>query len=69
MFDKHHLNHIYDSAGKRQSLKTLLQGKDNIICNKRTSNKFGRSTQGNIHGVTSTDTMDFIHEHEVPCHQ
>ena len=26
----------------------------------------GGLTQGNIHGVTSTDTIDFIHKYEVP---
>ena len=26
-------------------------------------------TQGNIYGVTLTDTIDFIHEHEVPRDQ
>ena len=30
------------------------------------SNEWGRLAQGNKHGVTSTDTIDFIHKHEVP---
>ena len=30
------------------------------------SNEWGRLAQGNKHGVSSTDTIDFIHKHEVP---
>ena len=30
------------------------------------SNEWGRLAQGNKHNVTSTDTIDFIYQHEVP---
>ena len=33
------------------------------------SNELGRLAQGNIHGVTATDTIDFIFKCEVPTSQ
>ena len=30
------------------------------------SNEWGRLAQGNKHGVKATDTIEFIHKHEVP---
>ena len=33
---------------------------------KSLSNEWGRPTQENIHGATSTDTIEFIFKHEVP---
>ena len=36
---------------------------------KANSNEIGRLAQGNVHGVTSTNTMDFIFKHEVPTHK
>ena len=34
---------------------------------KSLSNEFGRLAQGNKYGVRSTNTIDFIHKHEVPA--
>ena len=60
------VNHIYDNTGKRLSLKTLLQGTDADIWNKRFSMELGSLAQGNDYGVKATDTIDFIDAHEIP---
>ena len=36
------------------------------IWTKSLSNEWGRLDQGNIHGVSSTDIIYFIYQHEVP---
>ena len=59
-------NHIYDANGKKETIDSLLRGKDKDVWIKSLSNEFGRLAQGNKHGVRSTNTIDFIHKHEVP---
>ena len=44
----------------------MLKGPNSSIWNKSLSNEWGRLAQGNIHGVRSTDTIDFILKKEVP---
>ena len=61
------VNHIYIKTGKRETIETLLKGDMSPTWTKAVSNEFGRLTQGNDHGVTFTDTMDFIFKHEVPA--
>ena len=39
------------------------------LWNKALSNKWGRLSQGKIHGVKATDTIDFIPHHQLPCNQ
>ena len=65
----HKLNHVYDANGKRLSLDALLNGDQKEIWIQANSNEIGRLAQGNVHGVKSTDTMDFIFKHEVPAHK
>ena len=62
----HTVNHIYDDNGKKLSLDDLLTGDNKDIWIRSTSNEIGRLAQGNIHGVQYTDTIEFIHKHEVP---
>ena len=56
-------NHFYNKTGKRETIETLLKGDMSDIWKNSVSNEFGRLTQGNKHGVTFTDTMDFIFKH------
>mmetsp|Transcript_15612 Transcript_15612/g.22231 ORF Transcript_15612/g.22231 Transcript_15612/m.22231 type:complete len:220 (+) Transcript_15612:281-940(+) len=48
-----------DNTGKRETLETLLQGKDKAIWHKASSNEFGRLAQGNIFEVKSTKIYRF----------
>ena len=45
----------------------LLQGPTNSIWNKALRNEWGRLAQGNNHGVTPTDTIEFIEPSQVPA--
>ena len=58
---------IYDEKGKKQTIDSLLRSPDKAIWEKGLSNEFGRLAQGNKYGVRSTNTIDFIHKHEVPA--
>ena len=62
----HHVNHIYNSSGVKQNLRTLLKGNDKLIWLRSLSNEFGRLAQGNDFNVKGTDTIEFISPHEVP---
>ena len=44
----------------------MLQGFTGHLWVKSISDKWGRLAQGNDNGVSSTNTIDFIHKHEVP---
>ena len=61
------VNHIYDDKGKRETVDTLLNGKNKIIWTQALSNEIGRLSQGNDAGVDYTDCFEFIHKHEVPA--
>ena len=61
-----HVNHIYRPDGKKETIDTLLQGSDRDIWMQSLSNEWGRLAQSNDKGVIATDTIDFIHRHEVP---
>ena len=54
------LAHIYDSSGKKLSIKKLLTGSEAHIWHQSVSNELGRLTKGNDAGVSWTDTIDFI---------
>jgi len=58
--------HIYDDLRKDLKLKDLLTSKNKAVWTKVTSNELGRLTKENTHCVSSTDTMEFIHLHEIP---
>ena len=62
-------NHIYRPDGRKETIDTLLQGSDRLIWTQSLSNEWGRLAQGNDAGVQPTDTIDFIHQHEVPKNQ
>ena len=59
-------NHIYDENGKKETVDSLINGKDRKVWNQALSNEIGRLVQGNDNGVKSTDCMEFIFKHEVP---
>ena len=61
--------HIYDETGKKMSIDKLVNGTDKHIWIKSLSMELGRLAQGNIHGVTSTDTIDFILKQDVPLNE
>ena len=60
------VNHIYNAEGKRQTLDKLRASNQKDIWEKALSNEWGRLAQGNDHGVVPTNTISFIHRHEVP---
>jgi hypothetical protein len=63
------VNHIYNKNGKKETIDSLLRGPNKEVWKKAVSNEFGRLAQGNIFGVTATDTIDFIHKHEYPSNR
>ena len=69
IFNKQSAMHIYNSNGKRETIDTLLFGDRKETWTKSLSNELGRLAQGNIHGVKATDTIEFIHQREVPIHK
>ena len=58
--------HIFHPDGKKETIDTILQGSDCHIWTQSFSNEWGCLAQGKDAGVRSTDTIDFIHKHEVP---
>ena len=58
--------HIYNEAGKKETVDSLMSGPDKDIWIKSMSNELGRLAQGNKHGIKATDTIDFISKTEVP---
>ena len=63
------VNHIYRPDGKKETIDSLLQGSDRVIWTRSLSNEWGRLAQGNDNNVAYTDTIDFIHQHEVPANR
>ena len=59
------MHHIYNANGDKQSLEKLLRT-DPKKWFRALSNEWGRLSQGNIHGVEWTNTIDFISHTEVP---
>ena len=62
----HNMHHIYNADGKKESIDSLLNGKNKHIWERSLSNEFGRLLKGNKYGVKFTDTMEFIHKNLVP---
>ena len=60
------MNHIYQHDGKKGTIDTLLNGSNRDIWTQSLSNEWDQLAQGNDAGVIATDTVDFIHQHEVP---
>ena len=63
------ISHIYDNSGKRQSIDRLINGSDKETWTKSLSMELGRLSQGNVHGVQSTDTIEFILQQDVPANE
>ena len=64
---RHCAMHINDDHGHKLSMEDLLNGPDGTsIWDKALSNEWGRLAQGNIYGIKHTDTIEFIHQSEVP---
>ena len=60
------VNNIYQPDGKKETIESLLQGSNRKIWERSLSNEWGRLAQSNDNNVLATDTIDFIHKHEVP---
>jgi hypothetical protein len=53
--------------GKKETIDTLLAGNDGPMWTNALCNEYGQLAQGfNENTVPGTDTIDFIHQHEVP---
>ena len=64
---QHHAQHVFHPlTGKKETIESLLNGPMKEVWERAVSNKFGRLVQGNVHGVTSIDTIDFIPQSMVP---
>ena len=64
--DEQFCMHLYDENGKKETVESLMNGKDKDIWNKSMSMELGRLSQGNIHNVNATDTLDFISKDKIP---
>jgi hypothetical protein len=62
---QHHICHIYNKEGIKETLDTLLAGPDGDIWGSSLNNEFGRLAQG-YETIIGTDTIEFIPKHEVP---
>ena len=61
------VNHIYNpTTGRKETIDSLRSSPQKDTWEIALSNEWGRLAQGNIHGVTPTDTIEFIHFHQVP---
>ena len=62
----HFVNHICTVDGKRETINSLITGSNKDIWTKSLSNDWGLLAQGNSLGINGTDTIEFIHQHQVP---
>ena len=60
------INHIYTADGRKETVNSLLTGKDAKIWNPSMSNELGRIAQGNNAGVAFADCVDYISYNDVP---
>jgi hypothetical protein len=63
------VNHIYNDLGKKETIDTLLSGKDSATWTTSLANEFGRLAQGYGTGIKGTDTIDFIQRTDVPSNK
>ena len=64
------INHIFDQAGKKRSIDSLLQDKTtHPVWSKALENELGRLAQGFDNCVKAQDAMDFIYHREIPAQQ
>ena len=66
IFAKQSAAHVFNENGQKETINTLLFGRSAGLWTKSMSNELGRLAQGNIYGVTATDTIDFIFKEDVP---
>ena len=59
------VNHIYNEAGSKETIDTLLNGANGPTWVTSLSNEFGRLAQG-FGNTVGTDTIEFIHRTDVP---
>ena len=62
----HAVNRIFRSNGTKETIDSMLAGPTKQTWTKILSNEWSRLAQGNMHGVSSTNTIEFIYQHEVP---
>ena len=58
--------HIFRPDGKKETMDSLLSGPNGTVWLRSLSNEWGRLASGNQYGVKGTETIQFIHQHEVP---
>ena len=63
---QYHANHIYDEAGKRQKVDTLINGEQKELCTQSMSNELCILSQGKDEGFKVNNCIDFIHHRDVP---
>ena len=67
MFSSPRVNHIYNSTtGKRETIDSLIVGPNAPIWRRALSNELGRLSNGVDGRIVGTNTIAFIHKHEVP---
>ena len=59
-------NHIYKPNGTKETIDSMLTGPSRVLWTQSLSNEWGRLAQGNSNGVRSTNTIEFIFQHNVP---
>ena len=59
--------HIFREDGKKETIDSLLKGKNSSVWERSLSNEWGRLAQGNDNAIKGTDTIQFIFRHEVPA--
>ena len=50
----------------KKTIDNVINGPTQHVWEKSLSNEWGRLAQGNASRVRHTDTIDFVHKHEVP---
>ena len=63
---QHKASHIFRPNGSKETIDSVLKGPDKELWTRGLSNEWGCLGQESIHRVRSTNTIDFIHKHEVP---
>ena len=63
---QYNANHIYRENSTKEKINSVIHGPTRHVWENFFSNEWGRLLQGNTSGVRHTDTIDFVHKHEVP---
>ena len=58
--------HVYGTDGRRETINTLLFGKDSEMWMHNIINELGRLARRNTRGVASIDAVECINKEEVP---